>query len=168
MLFLVYTALFVCSFFVFVTGISQLSGEHFEVPDMLSGKVYTVFLVLSGISTFIAWLPDIIFSFGSGRLELIEVYTTEITYILDMGIISPTAFICLYLLKKRKSFGVVLLSMLLIGIMIVGILMIFQTAVQLISGVDLPIPVIMTKSAIFTLLGIYAAVLAQKLYQAIR
>ena len=46
--------------------------------------------------------------------------------------------------------------------------MIFQTAVQLISGVDLPIPVIMTKSAIFTLLGIYAAVLAKKLYQAIR
>ena len=151
-----------------MTGIFKLSGEHFDVPEILSGKAYTVFLILSGISTLIAWLPDIITSFESGRLELIEVYTTEITYILDMGIISPAAFICLYLLKKRNAFGAVLLSVLLIGIMIVGILMIFQTAVQLISGVDLPIPVIITKSAIFTVLGIYAAMLYRKLYQVIR
>ena len=168
MLFLAYTALFVCTFFAFIIGIYRISGEHFDVPDILSGKPYTVFLVLSGISTFIAWLPDIVSSFGSGRLQLIEVYTTEITYILDMGIISPTAFICLYLLKKRNSFGVVLLSVLLIGIIVVGILVIFQTAVQLVSGVDLPISAIITKSAIFTLLGIYAAILARKLYKTIK
>ena len=163
MLFLIYTALFVCLFFSFVTGIYGLSEERFDVPDKLCGKAYTVFLVLSGISTFAAWFPDIILSFASGRLQLIEVYTTEITYILDMGIISPVAFICLYMLKKRNSFGVVLLSVLLIGIIIVGIMMIFQTFVQLVSGVDLPIPVIITKSAVFTMLGIYAAVLAGKI-----
>jgi hypothetical protein len=164
-LFLAYTALFVCTFFAFVTGIHGISKEHFDVPDTIAGRGYTIFLVLSGVSTFISWLPDIISSFGNGRLQLIEVYTTEITYILDMGIISPAAFICLHLLKKRDSFGVVLLSVLLVGIIIVGIMMIFQTVVQLVSGVDLPVPVIITKSAIFTLLGIYAAVLAKKLYK---
>ena len=167
MLFLVYTALFVCLFFSFVTGIYGVSKESYDVPDRLCGKAYTVFLVLSGISTFVAWFPDIISSFASGRLQLIEVYTTEITYILDMGIISPVAFICLYLLRKHNSFGVVLLSVLLVGIIIVGIMMIFQTGVQLTSGVDLPIPVIMTKSAIFTMLGLYAAILAAKLYKRI-
>ena len=166
-LFMAYTAIFVCTLFTFVTGIYRISGEHFDVPNILSGKPYTGFLVLSGISTIITWLPEIISSFGSGRLQLIEVYTTTITYILDTGIISPTIFICLYLLKKRNSFGVVLLSVLLIGIIVVGILMIFQTAVQLVSGVDLPIPVIITKSEIFTLLGIYAAILAAKLYKTI-
>ena len=40
--------------------------------------------------------------------------------------------------------------------MIVGVMMIFQTAVQLISGVELPISAVITKSAIFTALGIYA------------
>ena len=164
-LFLAYTALFVCTFFAFVTGIHGISKEHFDVSDTIAGRGYTIFLVLSGVSTFISWLPDIISSFGNGRLQLIEVYTTEITYILDMGIISPAAFICLHLLKKRDSFGVVLLSVLLVGIIIVGIMMIFQTVVQLVSGVDLPVPVIITKSAIFTLLGIYAAVLAKKLYK---
>ena len=38
---------------------------------------------------------------SAGRLQLTEVYTTEITYILDTGIVSPTAFICRYLLKKK-------------------------------------------------------------------
>ncbi len=166
-LFLVYLALFVCTFYGFITGIYGVSKEHFGVPDILAGKACTIFLLLSGVSTFIAWFPDIISSFTSGRLQLIEVYTTEITYVLDMGMISPTAFICLYLLKKRSSFGTVLLSVLSAGIVIVGVMMIFQTAVQLISGVDLPLPAIITKSAIFTALGIYGAVLAKKLYMTI-
>lgn len=165
MLFLAYTALFTCSFFAFITGIYGVSKEQFKVPDLLTGKAYTIFLVLSGVSTFIAWFPDIISSFENGKLGLIEVYTTEITYILDMGIISPTAFICLYLLKKRHSFGVVLLSVLTVGITIVGTMMIFQTGFQLAAGIDLPAPVLVTKSLIFLLLGIYAVILAKKLYK---
>ncbi len=164
-LFLAYTALFVCSLFAFITGVYGVSKERFVVPDFLAGKAYTIFLVLSGISTFVAWLPDIISSFGNGTLDLIEVYTTEITYILDMGIISPTAFICLYLLKKRNSFGVVLLSILTVGIITVGAMMIFQTGFQIASGIDLPIPALITKSLIFLLLGVYAIILVRKLYK---
>lgn len=40
------------------------------------------FLIVTGISLFVAWLPDIITSIKNGTsLDLIEVYTTEITYI---------------------------------------------------------------------------------------
>lgn len=164
-LFIVYTALFACSFFTFVTGIYGLSKEEYETPDFLNGKAYTIFLVLSGISTLVAWLPDIISSFSSGRLSLIEVYTTEITYVLDMGIISPAAFICLYLLKKHRSFGVILLSVLTIGIIGVAVLMFFQTGFQLSAGIDVPAPALISKSLIFVLLGIYAFILAKKLYK---
>ena len=164
-LFPAYTALFICSFFAFVTGIYGTAREHYAVPDFLTGKAYTIFLVLSGVSTFIAWFPDIISSYEKGTLGLIEVYTTEITYVLDMGIISPTAFICLYLLKKHNSFGTVLLSVLTIGITIVGTMMIFQTGFQIAAGIDLPIPALITKSLIFLMLGIYAGVLAKKLYK---
>lgn len=164
-LFLAYTALFVCLFFGFVTGIYGVSQEQYPVHDFLTGKGYTIFLVLSGISTLVAWFPDIVASFNKGTLGLIEVYTTEITYILDMGIISPTAFICLYLLKKRNSFGVVLLSVLTIGIVIVGTMMIFQTGFQIAARIDVPIPALISKSLIFLLLGIYALILARKLYK---
>lgn len=162
---LIYTALFSCSLFLFVTGIYGLTKESFSINKFLLEKKYTVFLFLSGISTFIAWLPDIISSFGSGTLSLIEVYTTEITYILDMGIVSPIAFICFFLIRKKNSFGAVLLSVLIIGIIIVGLMMIFQTGVQISAQIDVPIPALITKSLIFLLLGIYAFILGQKLYK---
>ena len=165
MLFLVYTALFSCSLFAFVKGIHEVSTMNYNVHDFLAGKAYTIFLILSGISTMIAWLPDIISSFSKGHLELAGVYTTEITYVLDMGIISPVAFLCLYLIKKRHSFGAVLLSVLTLGITVVGIMMIFQTGFQIASGIDIPLQALITKSLIFLVLGIYAFVLIKKFYK---
>lgn len=168
-LFLVYTALFGCSVFSFISGMSSVSREDFPVSDRLCGTSVTVFLVLSGLSTLVAWFPDIITSFGNGgKLSLIEVYTTEITYVLDMGIISPTAFLCLYLLKKRRPMGVVLLSVLTLGITVVGAMMIAQTGFQIAAGVDVPVPALITKSLIFVLLGIYAITILTKLYHVIK
>jgi len=168
-LFLVYTALFGCSLFAFITGMGSVSPEEYPVPDRLCGPSVTVFLVLSGISTLVAWFPDIIASFGNdGKLSLIEVYTTEITYVLDMGIISPTAFLCLYLLKKRRPMGVVLLSVLTLGITVVGVMMIAQTGFQIAAGVDVPVPALITKSLIFVLLAVYAITIIFKLYRSIK
>lgn len=46
--------------------------------------------MIAGISLFIAWFPDIVTSIiNRTSLELIEVYTTEITYVPDMGIMLP-------------------------------------------------------------------------------
>ena len=70
-----------------------------------------IFLVFCGISLFVAWLPDIILSLVNKKsLELIEIYTTQITYVLDMGIVSPLMFICLYNLSKDKNIGYILLG----------------------------------------------------------
>lgn len=64
------------------------------------------FLLIAGIALFVAWLPDIITSIIRGTsLELLEVYTTEITYVLDMGIISPLIFITYYLAKWEEAYG---------------------------------------------------------------
>ena len=41
------------------------------------------------------------------------------------------------------------------------------SAVQLAAGINLPAPVLITKSLIFLLLGIYAVILAKKLYRMI-
>ena len=80
----------------------------------LSKTRLSVFLIISGISLFVAWLPDIITSLVNGKsLTLIEIYTTEITYVLDMGIISPMIFICLFLLKKQDGLGDILLAIIL-------------------------------------------------------
>jgi hypothetical protein len=62
--------------------------------------------------------------------ELIEVYTTVVTYVLDMGVIGPVAMICLYLLKKRSGMGYILLEMLLTVCIIFGVMLPIQTAFQ--------------------------------------
>ncbi|PWJ96489.1 hypothetical protein C7380_10161 [Oceanotoga teriensis] len=73
---------------------------------ILPSNGLSIFLILSGVSLFVAWLPDIISSLINGKsLSLIEVYTTEITYVLDIGIISPLIFICLFYLKKNEGIG---------------------------------------------------------------
>lgn len=98
---LIYIGLFGLSFFGVIIGISQVRlNDRINIPR----KGIKIFLIISGLSLFIAWLPDIIISLVNGKsLELIEVYTTQITYVLDMGIISPLCFICLYLLNRESS-----------------------------------------------------------------
>ena len=130
-----------------------------------ASKGVKIFLILSGVALIVAWLPDIIPTVISGKpLPLIEVYTTEITYVLDMGIIAPLCFICLALLRKNDSLGTLILALILKLCIIVGIMMIPQTLCQIYSGADLPLPVMITKSASFVALGGFAFYFNRKLY----
>ena len=83
-----------------------------KVVNSFFTKGMEIFLVLSGFSLFVAWLPDIIPTLiKDSPLALIEVYTTEPTYVLDMGIISPLMFVTYYFCKKEKFIGYVLFRM---------------------------------------------------------
>ena len=163
-LFLVYMLLFSCSQFGMFLHIRKLQWSRF-VPITNGGKL---FLILSGLSLIVAWLPDVIPSvINGGTLSQIGVYTTEITYVLDMGIISPLCFVCLYLTTQKKSLGTLIYAILLKACIVVGIMMIPQTACQIASGIDIAIPVLVTKSLSFVLLGGCAIYLDQKLYREI-
>ena len=121
-------------------------------------------LILSGISLFVAWLPDIITSLAKGRsLELIEVYTTEVTYVLDMGIISPVMFIAFFLVRKDSFVGYVLLRMILKVGKYLGIILPMQTFFQLLAGIDLPVPALITKVGIFVALAAFATYFERKI-----
>jgi hypothetical protein len=89
-------------------------------------------------------------------LALIENYTTEVTYVLDMGIIAPLSFVCLYLLKQRKGMGYVLLDMLLTLCIVIGIMLPIQTLFQLKAGIELPLAAVISKIASFCLLALFA------------
>lgn len=159
MLHLIYIALFSASLFGLIIAMGSLDKKQVEdsMGDTLPYKGINIFLALTGIALIVAWLPDIINSLVTGRsLELIEVYTTAVTYVLDMGVIAPTAFICLFLLKKRSGMGYILLVMLLTVCIIIGIMLPIQTAFQVSSGIELPFAVIITKVSSFVLLALFA------------
>jgi len=156
---LVYIALFSCSFFAFLIGFSLVKKYDIKSSGKMCNIGLKVFLVLTGLSLFVAWLPDIIVSLMNRKsLELIEIYTTAITYVLDMAIISPVVFICLFNLMKNNKLGYILLGIILINLIIIGITVINQTIFQNMAGIELPNGAYITKIGIFAILatvGIY-------------
>ncbi len=156
---LLYIALFSACFFAMIVAMSGINYKEVEqsMTQVLPYKGIYVFLALTGAALLVAWLPDIIGALLNNRsLALIEVYTTEITYVLDMGIISPMAFICLHLLKKRNGMGYVLFEMLLTVCIIIGIMLLVQTIFQLSAGIDIPLPALITKVGSFVMLALFA------------
>ena len=169
-LLLAYIALFATSLFALIISMKQIDIDALRRlhGKPLPMKGISVFLVVTGLALFLAWMPDIIASLISSEpLALIEVYTTEVTYILDMGIISPLMFICLYLLKKDDEFGRILLSMLLMICLIMGVMLPVQTVYQMLAGIELPIQAIVSKVGIFVLLAAFAAHFNIRLYKSI-
>lgn len=165
---LLYIALFSCSLF----AVFALAGniDKKEIRDgqqwRLPSRGISAFLILSGIALVAAWLPDIITSLATGSsLALIEVYTTEMTYVLDMGIIGPLCLICLYLLNKKDGLGDVLLAVILKICIIIAVMMIPQTVYQYLSGAMLVWGAIITKAGSFVVLGCFAAFFNRKLYK---
>jgi hypothetical protein len=160
---LLYIALFSCTLFGIFSVIRSIKISELPYEITTGNKV---FLVLAGIALIIAWMPDIIPTIFNGKsLSLIEVYTTEITYVLDMGIIGPLCLICLYLLKKKDFLGTLIFAILLKTCIIVGIMMIFQTICQLLSGFSIPLPVLTCKSGSFAVLGGFAIYFNAKMYR---
>ena len=164
-IFILYVLLFALTLFAFIRRIRQFAGTKLSYTMT---KADVIFLIFSGISLCIAWWPDIIPTIINGTsLSLIENYTTEPTYVLDLGIISPLCFIALFLMKKNDTLGIVIYSILLQMIICVAIMMITQSTVQYASGANIPLPGLITKAGIFVVLGIIACVLNKKLYKKI-
>jgi hypothetical protein len=168
--FVLYIALFSASLFTLFAVIRsidmKLLQKSFQTEILTRGL--KIFLIISGISLFVAWLPDIMQSAIQGKpLALLEVYTTEITYVLDMGIISPIIFACLLLLKRRDGLGYILLSAILMTCTVIGAMLPIQTLFQTLAGISIPLPVLAVKVGIFVVLAFIAIYFNLKIYKQI-
>ena len=164
---LAYIALFSLCFFgvwLMLIELHTLEVRQGKVCLYPFTKGMKIFLLMAGISLFVAWLPDIIASIiNKTSLDLIEVYTTEITYVLDMGIISPLMFITYHQIKHGKFIGYVLIRMIFKVCMIIGIMLPIQSVFQMLAGVLIPLPALITKVLIFVLLAAFAAFFVYRL-----
>jgi hypothetical protein len=156
---LLYIALFSSSFFALIMAIGSFDTK--EVANSFQSELpyrgFYIFLFLTGVALIVAWLPDIIGSLLKGSsLSIIDVYTTSITYVLDMGVVGPIAFICIYLLKKRSGMGYILLEIQLTVCVIIGIMLPIQSIFQISAGIELTFAEIATKVASFVFLSFFA------------
>lgn len=157
---LVYIFLFGASFYftaMLFLHLYKMDTIHDKICHYTITKGMKIFLLVAGVSLFVAWLPDILSALmHNSTLELIEVYTTEITYVLDMGIISPLMLIAFFQARKNSFIGYVLIRMLFVVCIGVGIMLPLQTVFQVLSGINIPIPAFITKLLIFVIMALFA------------
>ena len=161
-LFLIYIALFSCSLYSLFYYVHEWEGNSVQIR-ITKGKI--IFLIMSCIALIAAWLPDIIPTLISGKpLALIGIYTTEITYVLDMGIIGPACMVCLILLRKKDRIAPLLYTSILFMCFIIALMVISGTVFQCLSGFEMTVPIIITKIGSFVVLGGFAFHFMRQLY----
>lgn len=160
-----YLLQFSAAFFSFIKSlIDLLKSDCYEVKlYKIKLKGIALFLIIGGCSVLI-WLTFIIPAVITGNpSNFIEIYTTEPTFAIDLGIILPTCIYCGVALLKQKEIGYKLAPVLLILITGVGACVISQTVVQLYLGIKLNLGQVVGMVMSFVILGAIAIVLNIKL-----
>lgn len=164
-LFLLYTLQFGSTLFAFILSMAELlKNKSFDV--MLYAKRLTgtaIFMIICGCSVLV-WMMFIIPSIVSGKpMEIIDIYTTEPTFAIDLAIILPSAMFCGIGLLKKKTVAYQLAPVLLTLLTGVGICVILQTIVQSALGIVLDKGQLFGLVISFVILGIIAFLLNIKL-----
>jgi hypothetical protein len=117
----------------------------------------------------LVWLEFILPAILSGKpLSMIEIYTTEPTFVLDLSIVIPVYLISAMALFKKKVIDYKLTPILLTFITIVGLTVISQDVIQSSLGIDIPIKDQIILVLSFVLLGVVVTIFNFKLTKYIK
>ena len=136
---LVYIASFSASLFAFVLACTSVDLN--KLAERTSPKFprrgVAIFLFISGLSVTV-WLIDILGALASGTVPPnLGPYTTEATYVIDLGIILPTAYLAGILVLHRKPLGTLLASILITVNVSIGLVVVSQSIMQALNGITL-------------------------------
>ncbi len=154
-LFLLYLLQFSFLFFTFIFTLYDLLSRNSFKDEFYKKKLYgtALFLIISGLSV-LQWLAFIIPAITSKvPMKIIDVYTTEPTFVIDLAIILPTAIYCSIMLITKKTFAYQLAPVLLILLTGVALCVICQTIVQSILGVSITLSELIGLVIVFVILG---------------
>ena len=120
-------------------------------------------LVVNGFALFAAWFPELIVWTVRGKIyRSLEMYTSSVTKVLDLGIIIPLIIYAVILIYKKKTLGILIFNSVIgVGI-IIGFVVIGQSIYQLSQAVELSMGEILVKGAIFSILSIVGIIIQLK------
>ena len=138
-LFLVYIALSSAGLFAFVLAFTSLDRRALAAhcSPRLPRRGVALFMVASGLVTLVVWLAPLL-----GALVRHEPparlghYTTTITEVLDLGVITPAALASGALILRRAALGYLIACALLVLEVLLAPLLAAQTVSQLAAGVS--------------------------------
>ncbi len=164
-LFLLYLIQFSFLFFTFLLTLHDLLNKKSFKNEYYEKSLYgfAFFLIISGLSV-LQWLAFIIPAITSEvPMKIIDIYTTEPTFIIDLAIIFPVAIYCAIMLIKKKTFAYQLTPVLLILLTGVALCVICQTIVQSFLGVSVTLSELVGLVIVFVILGLISIIINIKI-----
>jgi hypothetical protein len=134
---LLYIASFSLSLFALVTAFQciDLNTLAARTSPNLPRVWIAGFLCLAGLSLII-WLVDILAALASNSVPPnLGPYSTESTYVLDLGVILPTAYLAAVLVLRRSPWGTLLASILITVNITIGLVVASQSIMQALDGI---------------------------------
>ena len=158
-LFLVYIALFSASLFTFVLLFASIDRQFLtdHLDPTLPRRGIAIFMFFSGLATLVIWLQPLLNELTQNQLPaLVGIYSTKITDVLDLGIITPTTLIAGTLIWRRNPTGyLIAFSLLVLEIMLTPMIA-AQTVSQLLAGITFTPAEIIGPMVGFVTLGLFA------------
>jgi hypothetical protein len=138
-LYLVYAALFATSFWALALTLRSLDMAELQSLVDADGprKSTAAFLLLASLSPLV-WLIEIVVGLGSGTAPAsLGSYSTDVTTALDLGLITPACILAAIQVLRRRALGYILGILLLELLVLIGLAIIGQSAMQLMEGITL-------------------------------
>lgn len=137
-LFPLYVVLFSASLFAIATLLAAVDRTALAARlDTAPRRAPAAFLIVSGLVTLLVWgIPVLSAAIGGVPTDHLDSYATDVTYALDLGIITPTALLAGLFMLHRKANGYLLALSLLVLEAMLAPMIAAQTISQLTAGID--------------------------------
>ncbi|MCZ2812089.1 hypothetical protein O2W15_11650 [Modestobacter sp. VKM Ac-2979] len=170
-LYLAYVALFSASLFGFVSALAATDRATLQAVADDAGmphRTLSRFLLTSAAVTALVWLQPLVSALLRGTAPaLLDVYTTPVTYSLDLAIVVPAAALAGVLVRRRDPFGYLVAAPLLVTIVMLLPTITLSTVLQAQAGITFTAAEVIGPIAGFTVLGGIGAWLLVRLLRAV-
>ena len=114
-------------------------------------------MFIAGLGTAFIWLSDALNALITNSIPAaLGPDTTVVTYTIDVGIIAPTALLAGILLLRRAPLGYLLTSVLTMMLAEVGIMVVWQTIMQVNAGIQFSTGELIGKVGSWIIMGGFA------------
>ncbi|MGY1679940.1 hypothetical protein [Geodermatophilus sp. SYSU D01176] len=156
-LYLAYVTLLAAGLFGFVAAcaatdraVLAMAAADPAVPH----RALSRFLFTCAAVTAVVWLQPLVAALLQGRApDLLDVYTTPVTYTLDLAVITPASALAGWLVRRRDPVGYLLAAPLLVTIVLLLPTITLSTALQAAAGISFTTAEVIGPIAGFGFLG---------------
>lgn len=158
-LFLVYVAIFGAALFAFIQLFESFDLHQIPVrsAEALPSQSLGIFMLLAGLVTVGVWGGQLVAALVKGTApDRMDTYTTMVTYAIDLAVITPSCFLCAFLVFRSQPLGYLIAVPLLSVIIFLAPQIILSTLFQRSAGVPFTTGEMVGPVSGFVVLGLVA------------